>query len=199
MRTKLYKIAQAATLALAITLTLSCSGGDDNGGGDPSSDSGTAISSSSGGGGVINGNVKSITITGIPSGYSNAKTKIEIADCWDCREQFESSSNDNNTISNGKVTINLYRYNRNGDLIEYKGSGNFWIFLSIYTDADGTRKAFPYTEGKTLAELGIVPCMDKKLRVESLPKYNAQSENPSISFNLFKELADETGCPDEED
>jgi uncharacterized protein (TIGR02145 family) len=39
----------AATLGLAITLTLSCSGGDD--GGNPSSDSGTAISSSSEGGG----------------------------------------------------------------------------------------------------------------------------------------------------
>jgi hypothetical protein len=33
MRTKLYKIAQAATLGFAITFTLSCSGGDDNNGG----------------------------------------------------------------------------------------------------------------------------------------------------------------------
>jgi uncharacterized protein (TIGR02145 family) len=40
----------AATLAFAITLTLSCSGGDDNGGGNPSSDSGGGISSSGDGG-----------------------------------------------------------------------------------------------------------------------------------------------------
>jgi uncharacterized protein (TIGR02145 family) len=50
MKTYFSKLAFTATLAVAITLTLSCSGGDD-GGNEPSSGSGTAISSSSDGGG----------------------------------------------------------------------------------------------------------------------------------------------------
>jgi uncharacterized protein (TIGR02145 family) len=63
----LTKLAFTATLALAITLTLSCSGGDD-GGNEPSSDSGTAISSSSDGGG--GGNPSSSSIGGGGSGLT---------------------------------------------------------------------------------------------------------------------------------
>jgi hypothetical protein len=187
MRNTISKIALTATLAFAITLTLSCSSGDD-GGNEPSSGSVAAISSSSDGG-SYSGSVKSITITGIPSGYSNAD--IEIAECLSCKE-FRNAD----IISNGKVTINLSK-TKEGRIYEYSGSGSFIIFFGL-SNSDRVERAFFYTEGKTFDELGIViPCHSDELN--KLPKYNASSENPSISFNLFKELADETGCPDEED
>jgi uncharacterized protein (TIGR02145 family) len=63
MISKLTKFAQMAALGLALTLTLSCSGGDDNGGG-TSSDSGGEVSSSSGDNGGGGGSSSSVTGNG---------------------------------------------------------------------------------------------------------------------------------------
>ena len=60
MKKQLSKFAQMAAVGLALTLTLSCSGGDDNGGG-TSSDSGGYVSSSSGDNGGSGGSSSSVT------------------------------------------------------------------------------------------------------------------------------------------
>ena len=196
MKTKTKGFLLMASIVLATTFTLSCSGDDGEGNGGSSSSGGTqggGSSSSDGGGGgnssssvCVAGNteVTSITITGVPSGYSDAE--ITIADGYGCNRS--KSSEEDITISNGNAT---------GDL-EYRGSGNFVIMFILYnaSDEEPTERVFIYTGGQTLEQLNIVPCTTSdRLLTERAPRYNASGSNPSINFNQFKEYHGVEVCP----
>jgi uncharacterized protein (TIGR02145 family) len=78
MKSKLAKFTQMASLGLALTFTLSCSGGDDNGGGTSSPSGGDELSSSSVGGGDNN---SSSSVTG---GGGTACTAADNTDTQYC-------------------------------------------------------------------------------------------------------------------
>jgi len=73
----------------------------------------------------------------------------------------------------------------NEDNSPWTGSGSFIIYMMIGTD-DESAKNYVYTEGKTLAQLGITN-MEDETSMTKLPKL-AISGDVTIAFNKFIEV-----------
>ena len=80
----------------------------------------------------------------------------------------------NATISGSSVTFQLLDPSNNSN--PWAGKGSFFLFLEIDND-----NLYFYTDGKSLAELGIVSEAD----IVKLPKCNISSETTTIDFSKF--------------
>jgi hypothetical protein len=128
-----------------------------------------------GGGGGDNDKPKTIIIIGITSGATSASLKamdnllVEDGSAYDV------------AIVDGSATFKLKYIG--GD--DWTGSGPKLINLGII---GGTADGFyHYTDGKTMAELGITTYTDYQSK---LPKYNITSATTTIGFDKFTKALD---------
>jgi hypothetical protein len=148
-------------LALVFGLTVfGCGGGD-------------------GGGESSNGNGKTITITGITGGAGEAflegHSSYLVDDIWVWAE---------GRISGSSVTFSLL----NEDDAPFTGSGSF--YLGIELDNNDYSDEFVYTNGKTMAELGLSSSSSEDEFLSKIPKYNISSANSTIAVNQFIKFPD---------
>ncbi len=120
-----------------------------------------------GGGG---GSITSVTITGIPSEYNGDDFDIFIFNALPGYSV--ASDEEEDAVENGSITFKL----TDNDYNDFTKVGSYAIRLDNYDD----NSEFWYTDGKTLAELGIASEAD----ANKMPRYSL-SGNASIAFNKF--------------
>jgi hypothetical protein len=153
-------------LALALVFGMTVVGCGDDGGG--------------GGGG------KSITITGISSGFEQAQIVL-----------FSSMSENGmvaigyKSISGTSVTIPLFTLSSEGELAgSWTGSGSYYLMLSLVNNTDETESMYIYTNGQTLAQLGLTTSSTQAQALAALPKFNVSADSSTIAFSKFITMPD---------
>ena len=126
-------------------------------------------SANSGGGG------KNITITGITGKAGGAYIMAY------------SSADDNGiaAMGMGSVSGNSISFDLAKDeyMHPFTGSGSYYLMLTFESD----NSVYIYTNGQTLAQLGITAGSSEADIFARLPKYNISSAASTIAFSMFKE------------
>jgi hypothetical protein len=118
---------------------------------------------------------KTIVITGL--GSKSGEVVITVGSGYDETAEYALGHGE---ISNGSVELPLYEFSLSiEDPVSFTGNGSYYLTFTI-----GEEEAYVFTDGKTLAELGISSEATEADQAK-LPKYSFKAATSTIAFAKF--------------